>query len=154
MKMGRSDEAIESLGRALDMAPDDPLTLLRLGYVHKHREEWGLASSYLKKFLRQNPGDLDAGLLLAEVYLQSGREDLAGSMLRHVVRGLGPQELVPRLERLSRDASVARTAPDLDILLPHLAEAYQKEITVMKGNRDYCLGRAGAPAGKQNKENW
>ena len=153
MKMGRSDEALESLGRALDMAPGDPLTLLRLGYVHKQREEWGLASSYLKKFLRQNPGDLDAGLLLAEVYLRSGRGDLAGSMLCQVVRGLAPQELVSRLEKLSRDASVARTGPDLDILLPHLAEAYQKEITVMEGNRDYCLGRAGPPAGKQNKEN-
>lgn len=144
LKMGKPDEAIEALEEASIADPGNGLTLLRLAYAHKIRQEWGKASSYAKLFLRQNRRDALGLLLLAEIYSLSGNAEKALGVLSQFAESIPETDFIPYIERLHREQDLMAFSPDMTLLLPLLARVYQEKARVIQNNRAYCLEKTKA----------
>ncbi|MBN2125340.1 MAG: tetratricopeptide repeat protein [Deltaproteobacteria bacterium] len=139
MKMGRPDRALSALQRAARMDPGNLLTLLRLGYVHKERGEWGTAALYLNRALSKEPKDGTGLLSLAEVYVRSGNAPRSAQVVSRFVETMPAQDFIPYAERTLAKRPLADISPDIRLLFPLLAEAYRAKGDLLERNRLYCL---------------
>ncbi|HEV8714791.1 MAG TPA: tetratricopeptide repeat protein [Candidatus Binatia bacterium] len=85
--LGRSEEALELIEKALRLSPRLPLrNLPALGHTYYLTGRTEEAIAALKKSLNGSPADLDAHLLLAAVYSELGREAEARDEAAEVLR--------------------------------------------------------------------
>ena len=139
MRMGKTDEAIYTLNKAMEIDPDNPLPLLRIAWAYKEKGRLGKASVYLKKLLNHNPGDITGFLCLAEIYVRSGHVDKAEDIMHRLVNTIPPEDCIPFLNGLLQEKSSLDVAPDINLLLPHLAKAYQSRALLLQKNCENCL---------------
>ncbi len=89
---GFADLAIEASRRLLDIAPDDPEMLRRLGMLAYREERWEEAYDMLIRYLEENQGDFESNYFLAELLTRRDRTLQAATHYRRVVRLLGAAE--------------------------------------------------------------
>jgi adenylate cyclase len=75
--MGRHEEAIAELQRAVEIDPAAVAWLLDLGWVYYMAHEYDLAIEYLQRTLELEPSTVDGHRGLGEVYVQKGMYDEA-----------------------------------------------------------------------------
>ncbi|GEM_PF-1673933 len=91
----RPQEALSWCRRAVALNLREPRYAYTLAFYQKEQGDFKNAASTLKDLLRQQPGFVDGHLLLAEIYLQQGKQAQAETMLRQVLQrgNLPPQDL-------------------------------------------------------------
>ncbi|MEE8300037.1 MAG: tetratricopeptide repeat protein, partial [Desulfatiglandales bacterium] len=138
-KMGKFDEAIEALNKALQIAPDNVPALERLGFAYREKGEMGKAFTYFAKALRQKPPDIRAILLLAEVYLIIGEENKAKNILSQAINSSKAKVFLSFIEQIVEDDNILQIRPDMDVILKLLSQVYKEKGAMFKKNSEYCL---------------
>jgi len=70
LKAGREAVAAQEYERALRLDARNPVALQQLGRIYSHqRDTWGLSEAKFKEYLRVKPGDAEAQLQLARVFV-------------------------------------------------------------------------------------
>jgi len=72
-QLGWEEKAIHAYQTALELHPDSPTTLYNLGVLHWKRKRFDDALRYLQAFRRQQPGDYEVLLPLADCLFELGR---------------------------------------------------------------------------------
>jgi len=139
VKWGRVDEGIAELKKAMEIDPQNIPTLERLGYAYIKKGLPGAASICFKKILTQNKKNLRAFLYLAQIYSFSGNHEKARQTLEHFLDIMHDQDLIPFLEGLIKEKSLLQTSPDMPLILPVLAEAYQQKEALFEKNLHFLL---------------
>jgi tetratricopeptide (TPR) repeat protein len=85
-EVGRSVEASQSYGRALQLAPNDPDLLLKLGTYRLAVREYDQAINLLLRHLKILPRDGDAVFYLSQAYHLNKHDDLALKMIRECIK--------------------------------------------------------------------
>jgi|GEM_PF-976787 len=85
-EVGRSVEASQSYGRALQLAPNDPDLLLKLGTYLLAVREYDQAINLLLRHLKILPRDGDAVFYLSQAYHLNKQDDLALKMIRECIK--------------------------------------------------------------------
>ncbi len=75
--MGRHEEAIAELRRAVELDPISVLHLSNLGWVYYMAHQYDPAIEFLQKSLELEPGAVDVDRCLGEIYVQKGMYDKA-----------------------------------------------------------------------------
>jgi TolB-like protein/Flp pilus assembly protein TadD len=75
--MGRHEEAIAELRRAVELDPISVMHLSNLGWVYYMAHQYDSAIEYLQKSLELEPGVVDVDRCLGEIYVQKGMYDKA-----------------------------------------------------------------------------
>jgi tetratricopeptide (TPR) repeat protein len=76
--LGRDREALEHLKRAHTLAPDHPVTYLRLGQVYLRLKDWSEAEEAFQNAIQTNPFIEEVHRDLAALYEMQGRKEAAG----------------------------------------------------------------------------
>ncbi|HXX24607.1 MAG TPA: tetratricopeptide repeat protein [Terriglobia bacterium] len=84
-EMGNAEFAEREWREALTVAPQDPLTLVRLGALDLKNQHYSEAVEFFKEALEVDPGNPDAHLYLGVTYMQTHSLALAESELRTAV---------------------------------------------------------------------
>jgi len=84
-EMGNAEFAEREWREALTVAPQDPLTLVRLGVLGLKNQHYSEAVEFFKEALKVDPGNPDAHLYLGVTYMQTHSLELAESELRTAV---------------------------------------------------------------------
>ena len=144
MQLGRLDDAVSQLSRALTLMPKSAVCLMRLGVVRRLRGELDLAEQVLRRAVAVDPKLPEAWEHLAVVYDQSGR--LAQALeAAQVAAKLKPDEQ----GAFSRVAQLIGRIQGLATALPLLHEATVRWPTVADTWKDLgtvqaCLHEAEA----------
>ncbi len=80
--MGRYDEAMSALEKAVTLAPERPVTLLYLSMVEGEREDWHQSVEHLKRAIRLDPEFAIGHAYLARSLGETGRIDEAWEAFR------------------------------------------------------------------------
>ena len=75
--MGRHEEAIAELRRAVELDPVSVMYLTNLGWVYYMAHRYDSAIEYLQRSLELEPGAVDGDRGLGEIYVQKGMYDEA-----------------------------------------------------------------------------
>jgi tetratricopeptide (TPR) repeat protein len=126
-KMGRVQDACSTLQDAMEMDPENPMTRLRLGYVHKALGHFGRAYLSFKKILDTHPADIAALLHLAELYARAGLEHRSEAPIVEAIGLIGLDNLQPYLNAVLRDSDLLSIKPDINLLLPRLLKVVRQE---------------------------
>jgi len=118
MQLGRLDEAVSQLSRALALMPKSAVCLMRLGVVRRMRGELGQAEQMLRRATEVDPKLPEAWEHLAVVYDQGGRLPQALEAARAAVR-LKPDDQAA----FSRVAQLVGRIQGLATALPLYQEA-------------------------------
>lgn len=139
----RFEEAIQVLGRAISMAPEEPEPRLQLADIYETMEAPAEVRKTLEAAVRACPRDVPVRVRLAAALRSEGHKDEAVMLLRAALRTApGDAALHLALGRALRDSGRAEEAlAELDAALardPRLAEAhYQRGVVLVeKGRRD------------------
>jgi tetratricopeptide (TPR) repeat protein len=81
-ELGRGTEAAQIYGRTLQLAPNDPVLLFKLGIYHLKEGDEEQAIHLLLRHLKLLPGDGDAFFYLAQAYHLNTQNDLALKAIR------------------------------------------------------------------------
>ena len=84
-EMGNAEFAEREWREAITVAPQDPLTLIRLGVLGLKNQHYSEAVEFFKEALEVDPGNPDAHLYLGVTYMQTHSLELAESELRTAV---------------------------------------------------------------------
>ena len=99
--MGRHEEAIAELRRAVELDPVSVLYLIDLGWVYYMAHQYDPAIEYLQRTLELEPDAVDGYRGLGEVYVQKGMYDEAIThMQKYVELTEGRTDYALRLSRL------------------------------------------------------
>ncbi len=93
-RLGRLQEAIESLEQAQAREPDYPRTLTRLGLLHLQLGDLDAARSYLSAAVAEEADNAEARLGLARLLLRAGELDAALAQLNTLDEQLGGADSV------------------------------------------------------------
>ncbi|RLB22485.1 MAG: hypothetical protein DRG73_06825 [Deltaproteobacteria bacterium] len=141
IKMGKIDEGIVHLKKALKLDPHYVPTLERLGYANMKKGHLGTASLYFKRTLNQRPINIRAFLYLAEIYALSGDTHKAQESLSQFVDMIQHKDLVTLLENLLETESLLNIRPNMSIILPLLSKAYSKKESSLQKNINFYLNK-------------
>jgi len=76
-RAGKTDEAIETLNKALELDPNYGYALNQLAYLHSFRNEFDKALEYFRKYAAVSPGDANPFDSMGETYFRMGKLDEA-----------------------------------------------------------------------------
>jgi tetratricopeptide (TPR) repeat protein len=136
---GRIDDGIAEIKKALIIEPHNIPTLERLGYAYLKKGLLGTASLYFKRMNSLGHRDMRALLYLSQIYILSGQEEKAKSILTRFVDIMQDRNLIPFLDDLQQETSLLQTTPDLHILLPLLRKVYQQRTILVEENSKSLL---------------
>ena len=139
VKWGRIDEGIAEIKKALNNDPHNIPTLERLGYAYIKKGLFGAASICFKKILAQRHKNLRAFLYLTEIYALSGDHEKAQQTLAHFVEIMQDKDLIPFFRDILQEKSLLQTSPDMSVILPLLAKAYQEKEVLFRENMSFLL---------------
>ena len=139
VKMGRIDEGIGEIKKALKIDPYNIPTLERLGYAYMKKNLLGTASIYFKRAFNQKHKSLTPFLYLTEIYILGGHEEKAQKSISHFIDLAQDRTLLSFLDDLLEEASPLHIRPDMNIILPLLNRAYQKKALLIKKNNDFLF---------------
>lgn len=157
-RIGRSDDALDLLERALALAPDFAAARLNYAGVLHRRNRLAQARDELDRLLRDAPGDPSAQTLKAAVLARMGEYDASIALYEDVLRRFPQQDrlwmsLGHALKTVGRQADSIAAYRRAIFLQPGLGEAWwslanlktarfaKADITAMQG----ALARASAP---------
>ena len=83
--MGRHEEAIKYMKRAIELDPASPLFLMILGWGYYMAQQYDLAIEWLQRSIDMEPNTVDGYRGLGEVYVQKGMYNEAIAALRKFV---------------------------------------------------------------------
>jgi len=136
---GKRNEGIVELKKALEIDPHNAPTLERLGYAYLKKGLLGAASMCFKKILSQKDKNFRAFLYGAQIYSLSGDHQKARQTLTHFLDIMPDKELIPFLEDLIKEKNLLQASPDMNVILPLLAEAYQHKEALLQENLRFIL---------------
>jgi protein O-mannosyl-transferase len=128
-RMERVQEAFTAVHNAIEMSPDNPLNLLRLGYMLKETGELSEASIHFRRVLDLEPEEISAFLFLAEVHIRNAEPELAKSELKRLLQSVPREELIQYFSRHRAETGGMEIVPGLDLLRPLLLEIGLQELT-------------------------
>ena len=128
---GRFDEAEQHFRRAIEMKPDDALSLHNLGLIFERRGDQSQAEGYFREAADFDAQMVEPRLRLAEIYRRRRRADLREAILREAVAG-DPRNAVA-LESLARFLLESKK----------LDEAEQAFLQMLSGERNAPVALAG-----------
>ena len=139
VKMGKIDEGIIEIKKALIIDPYNIPTLERLGYAYMKKNLLGTASIYFKRAFNQKHKSLTPFLYLTEIYILAGHEEKAQKSISHFIDLAQDRTLLSFLDDLLEETSLLQIRPDMNIILPLLNRAYQKKVLLIKKNNDFLF---------------
>ncbi|MEW6047070.1 MAG: tetratricopeptide repeat protein, partial [Bacillota bacterium] len=93
--MNRTDEALEALQRAVELAPEDPVVRLVLGNTFLEKGDRERAASLFREASELAPSDLDVHVTLYTLFSSMGLEEDAGREERAIRTIQGAPEAEP-----------------------------------------------------------
>ncbi len=115
---GRLDRAIWCLQQLLELEPDHPDVLARLGHAHWQRGRPEQARQYYIRHLRRHPGDIETMYAIGVLLRETGRLSEAAARF-HQILELQPTHARAHLQL----GELALMADHLDAAAPHLYRA-------------------------------
>ena len=85
--LGRDEEALDTLKRILQLAPDHPTPYTQLGQIHLRLKDFNQAKAAFEESLQINPFDPRTHVGLANAYATLG-DDLGAARERGIVQRL------------------------------------------------------------------
>ncbi|NJN19351.1 MAG: tetratricopeptide repeat protein [Oscillochloris sp.] len=102
VELERFEDALESFGSCLSMAPDDSATHMEIGFIHLSRGEYGQAISHLQHPLHSYPEDWEVHNMLGKSYLGLRRFDEAlAAFGRAVTHTNSPRAQIELLDNIA-----------------------------------------------------
>ncbi len=136
VKKRRFEEAITEFRYALAGEKDFPPALYGLGVIYKYKRELGKAKHYLRRALEENKGHIMTRLHLIETLSLTMEKESLKTLLAETVRIIPPEKVHKVIENIATDKIPDDEAPDLEVILPLLGNAYI-ERSEMLGNYGY-----------------
>lgn len=106
LRRGELEPALAHYRRALHFAPDEPLVLLHLAYLHLRRSEFTAALDYLDRARRRIPDSPDVAKLAGWAYYGSNRLEQAVTEWRRALALRPDAEVAAALEKAERDLAL------------------------------------------------
>ncbi len=107
-QVGFTDLALVASKRLLEIAPDDPDMLRRLGLLAYQEARWDDAYKMLGRYLKHREGDFEANYFYAELLTRKGKTLLAIPYYRRVIRLLDEEPKLDMRKAVVRAQSLYR----------------------------------------------
>jgi tetratricopeptide (TPR) repeat protein len=104
---GDDEKALKTATNAAKKDRTQVEALVRLGELHEGKGEMDAAARAYERALETTPGDVRARLRLAELELTRGNQDRSEELLRAILEGSGPPELMREAGRRALDFAEA-----------------------------------------------
>jgi tetratricopeptide (TPR) repeat protein len=132
LKKRRLDEAVSEFKKALPTKKESVPTLLGLGIAYKYKKEFFKAEYYLRRALEKNEKNTMTRLHLIETLFLMQKRDSLEALLQETLDVIPPEIMKAVVEDIDADNFPDQEAPDLQVTLPLLGNAYLKRSDTLK----------------------
>jgi len=126
-RLGRAGDALAAARRSIEIAPDNPMNLSRLGYMLKETGAFSEASLHFHRVLEIERQDIAAFFFTAEIEVSSSNIESARRTLKRLLRSVPREGIVRYLDSLPEQAEGIEIIPNTALLRPLLVELGLKD---------------------------